>query len=116
MNATHSKLKMYKSLAAHRQLTHYEKEAAQERYWNERFTVKREENKYDYSYVPVELQQDDLCQICGNENTWLTQNLKNFAPCYHSFHEDCLLQWVKENKICPNEHCNKEWNKTKVSA
>ena len=107
---------MNKSPAAPRQLTLYEEEAAQERYWNERFTEKREDNKYDYSYVPAGPQQEVLCQICGQGMTRLTQNLKHFGPCYHSFHEDCLLQWVKKNKTCPNENCKKEWKKTKDNA
>ena len=116
MNSTHSKLKMNNSPAAPRQLTLYEEEVAQERYWNEIVTEQPENDKYDYSYVPAGPQQEVLCQICGQGMTWLTQNLKHFGPCYHSFHEDCLLQWVKKNKTCPNENCKKEWKKTKDNA
>ena len=59
---------MDKSQAAPRPLTLYEEEeAAQEGYWNKRFTEKREENKYDYSYVPAEPQQEAFCQICDSE-------------------------------------------------
>ena len=45
----------------------------------------------------------DNCNICLNENT-SPENLENkliFVKCGHSFHKECISEWLKYKNTCP---------------
>lgn len=48
--------------------------------------------------------EDKTCNICitpYKENETLI-----YLPCLHTFHESCILPWLRDNENCPN--CKKE--------
>ena len=42
---------------------------------------------------------ESQCPICWNH--YAERDMLKQLPCKHAFHEDCILQWMKENVTCP---------------
>lgn len=47
--------------------------------------------------------------LCNEEKGKNSRVINGF--CSHSFHEECILPWVKKNKTCPI--CRKPWKEIK---
>jgi len=43
--------------------------------------------------------ENSMCLIC-QEKYELNESLRNL-PCFHSFHENCIDQWLRKKKTCP---------------
>jgi len=43
-----------------------------------------------------ELYEKNPCSICYNNI-----NEKYYLPCGHYFHENCVIEWIKNKYICP---------------
>ena len=39
------------------------------------------------------------CAVCQEE--WQTGNVRVSLPCRHSFHEDCIVPWLRSSRACP---------------
>jgi len=52
----------------------------------------------------VVVQEDQRCSICLNSLSNLVDNhqLPITLGCSHSFHRDCIIEWLKLNPRCPN--------------
>ena len=68
-------------------------------------TAAKEEEEEDIAYFGIEAQRDrgTACDIClleyrvGETVAW-SPNLQ----CSHSYHEDCILDWLVRKPTCPN--------------
>jgi hypothetical protein len=56
-------------------------------------------NKYTQAYKAVEIPKESNCVVCQSE--FQKQEEIRTLPCKHSFHKDCIDQWLKINKTCP---------------
>ncbi|GJP40814.1 hypothetical protein CLOM_g488 [Closterium sp. NIES-68] len=43
---------------------------------------------------------EDMCAICQLEYEE-GEELLLLPPCHHSYHEECVVQWLGRNKVCP---------------
>jgi hypothetical protein len=55
--------------------------------------------------IPNKSIKEENCPICLN-------NLKNpvHLPCGHTFHSDCILSWIDNNKNCPMCRLPLQWS------
>ena len=44
--------------------------------------------------------ETENCPICLDDIT--SKKTRKCLPCGHTFHEQCILRWFKENATCPN--------------
>lgn len=49
--------------------------------------------------IIADTDEEHLCSICY-ENAKPGEIVVSFT-CKHSFHEDCIHEWVKKEKVCP---------------
>ena len=50
--------------------------------------------------VPFPTEKDDICPICYDE--FGVEGEVNTLICGHSFHHQCILDWVTKTLTCPN--------------
>lgn len=50
------------------------------------------------------LQQSPMCPVC--QNNFAEGEVVKELRCNHSFHKNCLKQWVDHNKTCPTCRAN----------
>lgn len=56
----------------------------------------------DKLLVQDEITNDSVCAICQENTDETTESNATLLPCGHSFHLDCILPWVSQEKLeCP---------------
>lgn len=59
---------------------------------------------------PKKVIQEKECPICLNQ----LENTKVFLPCGHSFHGDCILDWIDNKRNCPMCRFPLQWTLIKL--
>tara|TARA_B100000424_G_scaffold135455_1_gene102783 strand:+ start:2393 stop:2626 length:234 start_codon:yes stop_codon:yes gene_type:complete len=54
---------------------------------------------------PEKIIQEKDCPICLNP-----LNTSVYLPCGHSFHDDCILDWIEKKKTCPTCRMHLQWS------
>lgn len=72
--------------------------------------------------LTTSLAPDILCSICL-EDFKVGTKVVRIKECKHMYHEECILTWFREKKICPNCNANddypallKEWYENNIYA
>lgn len=65
-------------------------------------------NKNTKTFKVVEIPKEINCVICQSE--FQKDEEVRMLPCKHSYHKDCIDQWLKINKLCPI--CKKDITET----
>jgi hypothetical protein len=52
--------------------------------------------EHDCKYI-----RSDTCNICLNEQTSNSENKLIFVKCGHSFHKECISEWLLRKNTCP---------------